>query len=55
MIFEIKEHDTSHFILLSQDYALAAQGLLWFHINLMIICSNSVRNTNGISQENYNK
>ena len=28
--------------------ALAVQGLLWFHMNLKIICSNSLKNATGI-------
>ena len=43
---EVREPDSSSSVLLSQ-IALAAQGLLCFHTNCEIFCSNSVKNAIG--------
>ena len=45
--FEIRECDTSNFVLLS-EIALAIEGFLWFYTSFEIICSNSVKNAMGI-------
>ena len=45
--FEITEHDASSFVLVLK-IALTIWGLLWFHTNFRIICSNSVKNAMGI-------
>ena len=44
--FEVREHDTSSFVLLK--IGLAIWGLLCFHTNLKIICFSSVNNAIGI-------
>ena len=41
--FEISEHYVSHFVF--PQFALALQGLLWFHTNFSIIFSSSGKNT----------
>ena len=41
---EVRECDTSSFVLFFLKIALAIQGPLWFHINFRIICLNSVQN-----------
>ena len=40
---KISESDTFNFVLFFLKIALAIQGLLWFHINFSIICSNFVK------------
>ena len=43
---EVRQVDSSSSILLSQD-CLAIRGFLYFHTNLEIICSSSVKNVPG--------
>ena len=45
--FEIKKHDTSILVLLSQD-CFATHDNLWFHTNFRIVCSSSVKIATGI-------
>ena len=44
---EVRECETSSFVLFSQDY-FGNFGSLWFHTNLRVICSSSVKNVMSI-------
>ena len=48
VLFEIREHDTSRFVILSQECVLINWGLLWVQTNFKIISCTSMKNVIGI-------